>query len=113
MTNQELFDKRINGKLPVLVDFYTSQDATSRMMNTLLKIVVYRLEGKIKMIRVDINANNNQEIINQHLQQKMSTFSLFYQGELQWQGTGFFTSRRLIDIIKDQLLKLQPYTEIE
>ncbi|MFK7980400.1 MAG: hypothetical protein AB8G86_10490 [Saprospiraceae bacterium] len=47
-----------------MVDLYTSQDATSRMMNTLLKIVAYRLEGKAKMICVDINANNNQEIIN-------------------------------------------------
>lgn len=113
MNNQELFDRRINGTVPVLVDFYTSEDATSRMMKTLLKIVAYRLDGQVKMMHIDINAKNNQELIKLHLQQNLPTFSLFYQGELRWQGTGFFTSRRLINIIKDQLLKLKLLTEIE
>lgn len=100
MSNQELFDRRINGKLPVLVDFYTNQDATSRTMHTLLKIVAYRLEGEIKVISVNIDTNNNQEIVEQYLQERIPVFILFQGGEIKWQAAGFFTSRKLVEVIE-------------
>ncbi len=112
MNNLDLFARRINGKLPVLVDFYDNQDGTCRTMHTLLKIVAYRLEGKVNFISLDINASSNRKIIHQHLQKKAPIITLFYQGEIKWQASGLITSRRLIDIIKDQMVKLKILTEI-
>ena len=99
MKNQEIFKRQINGKLPVLVDFYTNQDVTSRTMHTLLKIVAYRLEGAIKVISVNMDTNNNQEIIEQYLQDRVPIFILFQGGEIKWQAAGFFTSRKLVKVL--------------
>lgn len=107
MINQELFDRKINGNLPVLANFYDDQDAMYRTMHTLLKIVEYHLEGKIKIAHIDINNNNNRTIVDLYLQKQVPTFVLFWKGKIKWSKTGFLTSRRLTKILKAQLKKLE------
>lgn len=108
MTNQKLFDRKINGNLPVLVNFYDDQDAMYKTMRTLLKIVAYHLEGKLKIAHVDINNNNNQVIIDLYLQKRTPIFLLFWQGKIKWSETGFLSSRSLIKMLKAQLSKITP-----
>jgi len=100
MSNLEIFEKRINGKLPVLVDFYNKGVASCRTMQTILKIVTYRLEGKVLILSVDLDIQVNQDILHHYLPQVTPTFILFQEGKIRWKASGLFTSRQLVAIIE-------------
>jgi len=103
MSDLEIFNKRICREKLTLVNFFSKQNVSSRTMQTILKIVAYRVEKQIRIMSIDIDMKVNQEIVNQHLSQKRPVFILFQKGVIKWQDSGIFTSQEIINIINEQL----------
>jgi thioredoxin 1 len=51
------FKDLINSETPVLVDFFTEWCGPCKTMSPILKDVAQKLEGKVKIIKVDIDKN--------------------------------------------------------
>ncbi|HEY9118079.1 MAG TPA: thioredoxin domain-containing protein, partial [Roseivirga sp.] len=51
------FDTLVNQAEPVLVDFYADWCGPCQMMAPVLKEVAHELNGKLKVIKVDVDKN--------------------------------------------------------
>lgn len=101
MSNQKIFERQVNGKFPILVDFFDRENKNCRTMQAILKIVACRLEQKIRIQRIDIYNRNDRAIVQQYLQIPSPTLMLFQNGQVRWKASdSFFSSRQLVAIIE-------------
>ena len=73
------FDEIINSTKPTLVDFYATWCGPCKMMNPLLEQVSSELGEEAKVIKVDID--KNQELAQQLRIQSVPTVYAFFQGQ--------------------------------
>ena len=91
------FDTLVNQAEPVLVDFYADWCGPCQMMAPVLKEVAHELNGKLKVIKVDVD--KNQPIAQRFGVRSIPTLILFQNGELKWRKAGVITKRELLALL--------------
>ncbi len=87
--------------MPVLVDFYADWCGPCKTMAPILQQVAQQFEGKVKIIKVDVD--KNQAAAQQHRVQGIPTLILFHQGKALWRQSGVVPAPQLSQIIKQHL----------
>jgi thioredoxin 1 len=86
-TTEATFQKDVlESPLPVLVDFWASWCAPCRMIAPTLDAISKELEGRLRVYKVDVDANPN--LANRYGVQGIPTLILFSAGEARGQVVG-------------------------
>ena len=92
------FNEMINGNTPVLVDFYADWCAPCKMMAPIMQQVSRDMEGKVKVIKVDVD--KNEEVARKYQIRSIPTMILFKNGKVMWQGVGVMQADQIKAIIQ-------------
>jgi len=91
------FNEIINSSTPVLVDFYADWCAPCKMMAPILHQVSREMEGKVKVIKV--NVDKNEDAARKYQIRSIPTMILFKNGKAVWQGVGVMQADQIKAII--------------
>lgn len=92
------FSDLINSKTPVLVDFYAEWCGPCKTMAPILSEVSRRLEGRAKVIKVDID--RNPAAAGQYKVMSVPTLMLFKEGEIKWKQSGVVPAQQILEIVQ-------------
>ncbi|MGB3946661.1 MAG: thioredoxin [Bacteroidia bacterium] len=92
------FNEIINSEQPVLVDFYAEWCGPCKMMAPILQTVVGKLNGKAKILKVDID--KNRAAATKYNVQSVPTLILFKNGQIKWRQSGVLSEHQLISTIE-------------
>tara|TARA_B110000305_G_scaffold223242_1_gene267611 strand:+ start:2345 stop:2641 length:297 start_codon:yes stop_codon:yes gene_type:complete len=95
------FQEIINGKKPVLVDFYADWCNPCKMMNPILKSIKKHFGDDIKIVK--INVDNNEKVAGKFQIRGIPTFILFKEGEIKWRKSGVIDEKVFIDTIDSNI----------
>lgn len=95
------FNALINGKKPVLVDFYADWCAPCKLQTPILQEVSTEMNDKIRIIKIDVD--RNQSIASRFRIRGVPTLMLFNKGQAVWSQSGVARKQELIDIITRNL----------
>ncbi|MGW8123751.1 thioredoxin [Roseivirga echinicomitans] len=95
------FDTVISQEIPVLVDFYADWCGPCQAMSPILKEVAQAHEGKIKVIKVDVD--KNQPLAQKFGVRSIPTLILFKKGKLIWKKGGLMTTRELSSLLEKEV----------
>ena len=98
--NMSNFNEIINGNTPVLVDFYADWCAPCRMMAPILQQVAKEMDGKVKIVKV--NVDKNSDAARKYMIRSIPTMILFKKGEVKWQGVGVMQADQINSIIEQK-----------
>lgn len=98
---KESFSQIIQSSSPTLVDFYAEWCAPCKALAPVLKEVAGRLNGRARIIKVDID--RNPEVAAHYQIQAVPTLVLFKNGQIIWRGTGLVSAAHLEKIITSHL----------
>ncbi|AGA76928.1 thioredoxin [Echinicola vietnamensis] len=84
--------------VPVLVDFYADWCGPCQTMSPVLEEVVKELDGKVKMLK--INIDKNQQAAYHFAVRSIPHFILFKRGKILWRKGGLMTKRELLQQLK-------------
>lgn len=87
----------INGKTPVLVDFFAEWCGPCKMMAPILKDLKSDLGDEVVILKIDVDKNN--AISAKYQIKGVPTFMLFKEGQLLWRQSGMLQKQDLIDLI--------------
>src|SRR5688572_14614979 len=90
----ETFDQLIRSETPVVVDFYADWCGPCKAMVPVLKEVAGQLEGKARVIK--INIDKNQRAANHYKVQTVPTFMIFKKGNMVWRHSGTIDKKTLL-----------------
>ena len=92
------FGDLINVEVPVLLEFFTEWDETSKIMHPVVKDVAAALGDKAKIIKIDVEKNNERA---DALRIKgVPTFIIYKSGEMKWRQRGEESANTLINRVK-------------
>jgi thioredoxin 1 len=91
------FSTLINSETPVLVDFSAVWCGPCKTMEPVLKEVASKVEGKVRIIKVDIDKNPHAAELY-HVQ-AVPTMILFRKGEIKWRQSGVMQAGPLTSIL--------------
>ncbi|WMN06200.1 thioredoxin [Marivirga arenosa] len=80
------FGDLIKSETPVLVDFYADWCGPCKMMAPYLEEVAQKMKGKVKVIKVDVD--RNQQASMKYQVQSIPTLILFQNGQIKWRQAG-------------------------
>lgn len=92
----------LKSDLPVLVDFWAPWCMPCRMMSPILDELAGELEGRVKIVKVNTEEPENQELAIRYQIQSIPNMKLFKQGEV----IGEFIGMRAKDSLKGDLTAL-------
>lgn len=93
------FNELINSEIPVLVDFYADWCAPCQTMKPILNEVKSQLQGGIKIIK--INVDNNQNLATTYQVRSIPTLMIFKNQQTLWKHSGVVSAQELIQQIKN------------
>lgn len=79
----------IKSELPVLVDFWAPWCGPCQMMTPVLESLSKKFEGKLKIVKVDTEQSENQELANEYQIQSIPNMKLFKNGKIIQDFIGF------------------------
>ncbi len=94
------FNKIINSKTPVLVDFFADWCGPCKMLAPILKDVKKELGDAIKIVKIDVD--KNQSIAAKYQVRGVPTMLLFKNGKQVWRQSGVLQKKDIIQIIQSQ-----------
>ena len=95
------FGELIDDKLPLLLVFFNQNDEVSSVMHPVLKDVAAAMGDKGKVIKIDINKNNE---ISQALRIRvLPTLIIYKNGEMVWRQSGQQDANTLIGLMNENL----------
>ena len=95
------FKELIEGDKPVLVDFHAEWCGPCKMMAPMLKELAGKIADKAKIIKVDID--KNQQAAQKYQVQAVPTLILFKQGKILWRQSGVVPINQLEDLINQNV----------
>ena len=90
----ESFGELIRSDTPVLVDFYADWCGPCKMMNPVIKEVAQSIQGKARVIKVDID--KSVEAAQTYNVQAVPTFMIFRNGRIMWRHSGMIDKASLM-----------------
>ena len=88
-------------EVPVLVDFYADWCAPCQVLAPVIKEVAAKMEGKIKVIKVDVD--KNQSASAAYGIRSIPTIILFHEGKILWRHSGGIQAAGLMREIEKHL----------
>lgn len=79
----------IKSNIPVLVDFWAPWCGPCQMMAPVLENIAAKMDGKIKIVKVDTEQPENQELARDYQIQSIPNMKFFKNGELVKDFIGF------------------------
>ena len=95
------FKQLINSEQPVLVDFFAEWCGPCKMMKPVLEEVAKKVEGKARILKVDID--KNQKAAAQYKIQGVPTLILFQGGKIKWRQSGYMDARQLSSVLEKHI----------
>jgi len=95
------FNQLINGKKPVLIDFHAEWCGPCKMLAPIIKEVSKAMDGKIRIIKIDID--KNQALAQRYQVRGVPTLAIFKNGEVVWKESGLRTKHEIINVINQYL----------
>ena len=95
------FGELIDVDVPVLLDFFTEWNETSKSMHPVLRDVAAALGNKAKVIKIDVDKN---KALSEALRVKtLPTFIIYKNGVMKWRQTGQHDANALINIVQQYI----------
>ncbi len=88
-------------EVPVLVDFYADWCGPCKYMSPVLKSVADKLDDKLKVIKVDVD--KNQQAAQVYQVQGIPTLILFHKGKILWRQSGAMPEQMLLQHLTPHL----------
>jgi len=88
------FSDLINSDTPVLVDFYAEWCGPCKMMAPVLKEVASKVGDKARIVKVDVDKNQNAAAAYQV--RGVPTFIIFKKGQIVWRQSGVVPAELLL-----------------
>lgn len=95
------FSELINGYKPVLVDFSAEWCGPCKMMAPVLKDIAHKFEGKISVIKIDVD--RNQEAAQSYNIVSVPTLMIFKNGKILWRQSGAMPLNAMEKIIEQYI----------
>ena len=97
--NEENFEAEVlKSDLPVLIDFGATWCGPCKMLDPLVEELAEELQGKVKIVHVDID--NNQNITVQFNVMSVPTLMLVKDGQPIERMTGYKPKNKILDIFE-------------
>ncbi|MCP4055220.1 MULTISPECIES: co-chaperone YbbN [unclassified Mesoflavibacter] len=92
------FGELIDVEIPVLLDFFTEWDETSKNMHAVLRDVAAALGDKARVIKIDLDKNKE---LSEALRVKgLPTLIIYKNGEMKWRQTGQLDANSIINVVE-------------
>lgn len=95
------FNELINSDVPVLVDFFATWCGPCKTMSPILDDVAKQVQGKAKVIKVDVD--KNQQAAAAYQVRGVPTLILFKNGKQLWKQSGVVPANELVNLINQNL----------
>jgi thioredoxin 1 len=95
VTEDTFQEEVINSTAPVLVDFSAVWCGPCKMLDPVVKQLAGEWDGKVKVVKIDADANPN--ILMQYGVLGIPTLLFFKGGEIQERITGYLPKNKLVD----------------
>ncbi len=95
------FNSIINSGTPVLVDFFAEWCGPCKTQSPILVDVSRELNGRVKVIKIDVD--KNQELAARYQVRGVPTLTLFKNGQSVWRQSGVVDKNSLISFINKYL----------
>ncbi|MBJ6367492.1 thioredoxin [Snuella sedimenti] len=92
------FDTIINSDQPVLIDFFAHWCGPCKMLTPILKEVKDELGTAIKIIKIDVDKNQN--LATKYQVRGVPTMLLFKNGQQLWRQSGVLQKNDIIAVIR-------------
>ena len=92
------FNKIINEKTPVLVDFFAEWCGPCKAQSPVIKELAQEVDGKVRVLKIDID--KNQAVAQRYNVRGVPTLVLFIEGKIVWRQSGIQSKSQLLDVIK-------------
>ena len=93
------FGELLDEKIPILLAFFRSQESESQDMNPVLKDVAAALGDKGKVIKIDVD--KNQQLSEALRVKVLPTLMIYKFSEMVWRQSGEQDANTLIGLMKD------------
>ena len=87
------FGELINGEVPVLVDMFATWCGPCKMLEPAVKQVAQKMQGQIKVIKIDID--KNPHVASAYQVQGVPTLILFQRGKIIWRTSGVLPAAQI------------------
>ena len=95
------FGELLDEKIPVILAFFRSQEEASQDMNPVLKDVAAAMGDKGKVIKIDVD--KNQQLSEALRVKVLPTLMIYKFSEMVWRQSGEQDANTLISLLKDHI----------
>ena len=95
------FGELLDEKIPILLAFFRSQEEASQDMNPILKDVAAAMGDKGKVIKIDVD--KNQQLSEALIVKVLPRLMIYKFSEMVWRQSGEQDANTLISLLKDHI----------
>lgn len=95
------FQEFIKSETPTLVDFFASWCGPCKMMHPILEQLKERMGDRVRIVKIDVDAENNRRLSAQYQVRNIPTIILFKNGEIIWKTVGATDLNTLVKAIEN------------